>query len=37
MAMGHLQPSVQGKELEQFEKERVELQQVIELMQEKRW
>ena len=37
MAMGHLQSIGQGKELEQFEKERVELQRVIELMQDKRW
>jgi len=35
--MGHLQSIGQGKELEQFEKERVELQRVIELMQDKRW
>jgi hypothetical protein len=37
MAMGHLQPAAQGKEIEDFEKERMELQRVIETMQDKRW
>jgi hypothetical protein len=37
MAMGHLQPTAQGKEIEDFNKERTELQQVIETMQYKRW
>ena len=37
MAMGHLQPAAQGKEIEDFEKERAELQRVIETMQDKRW
>ena len=37
MAMGHLQSITQGKELEQFEKDRIELQQIIETMQDKRW
>jgi hypothetical protein len=37
MAMGHLQPTLQGNEIEQFEKDRLELQRTIETMQDKRW
>jgi hypothetical protein len=37
MAMGHLQSAVKGEELVAFERERVELQQVLETMQDKRW
>jgi hypothetical protein len=37
VALGHLQPTLQGKELEQLEKDRTELQRAIETMQYKRW
>jgi hypothetical protein len=37
MAMGHLQSTAKGDELASFEKERTELQQILEMMQDKRW
>jgi hypothetical protein len=37
MAMGHLQPAANKETIESYERERVELQRIIELMQDKRW
>ena len=37
MAMGHLQPAASKETIESYERERVELQRVIETMQDKRW
>jgi len=37
MAMGHLQPTASKETIESYEREKAELQQIIELMQDKRW
>jgi hypothetical protein len=37
MAMGHLQPAASKETIESYEREKTELQQIIELMQDKRW
>ncbi|MGA2323961.1 MAG: hypothetical protein ABSG22_08955 [Sedimentisphaerales bacterium] len=37
MAMGHLQPTANKETIESYEREKAELQQIIELMQDKRW
>ncbi|HEY5505620.1 MAG TPA: hypothetical protein VIK28_10725, partial [Sedimentisphaerales bacterium] len=37
MAMGHLQPAANKETIESYEREKVELQRIIELMQDKRW
>ena len=37
MAMGHLQPAANKETIESYEREKAELQRVIETMQDKRW